>query len=70
MMDKTAKVTKTLAALFRETRAIYDALKDKFPSFSHLSMGMSEDYKIAIKNGSNMIRLGTALFGKRNYGDR
>ena len=32
-----------------------------------LSMGMSGDYKIAIKNGSNMIRVGSAIFGERNY---
>ncbi|MDY0234403.1 MAG: YggS family pyridoxal phosphate-dependent enzyme [Gudongella sp.] len=32
-----------------------------------LSMGMSNDYKIAIEEGSNMVRLGTAIFGKRNY---
>ncbi len=34
---------------------------------STLSMGMSGDYKIAIKNGSNMIRVGSAIFGARNY---
>jgi Predicted enzyme with a TIM-barrel fold len=32
-----------------------------------LSMGMSDDYKIAIQNGSNMIRIGTSLFGNRDY---
>lgn len=32
-----------------------------------LSMGMTNDYKIAIEEGSNMIRIGTGLFGKRNY---
>lgn len=32
-----------------------------------LSLGMSEDYKIAIKYGSNILRLGTAIFGERNY---
>lgn len=32
-----------------------------------LSMGMTNDYKIAIEEGSNMIRIGTAIFGKRNY---
>ena len=32
-----------------------------------LSMGMSDDYKIAIQNGSNMIRIGTLLFGKRRF---
>ncbi len=32
-----------------------------------LSMGMTNDYKIAIEEGSNMVRIGTAIFGKRNY---
>ena len=36
-------------------------------SISVLSMGMSGDYSIAIKNGSNMIRVGSSIFGQRNY---
>jgi hypothetical protein len=32
-----------------------------------LSMGMSGDYKLAIKNGSNMVRIGSSIFGERNY---
>ncbi len=36
-------------------------------SMEILSMGMSDDYMTAIKNGANMVRLGTALFGKRDY---
>ena len=36
-------------------------------SMDILSMGMSDDYEIAIEEGANLIRLGTALFGKRNY---
>jgi PLP dependent protein len=35
--------------------------------FSTLSMGMSSDYKIAIEEGSNMVRIGSLLFGERNY---
>ena len=57
-----------LATLFDKTRALYDTLKSEGYPLEYLSMGMSEDYKIAIAHGSNMIRLGTALFGKRNYG--
>lgn len=33
----------------------------------YLSMGMSADYGLAIRHGSNLVRVGTALFGKRNY---
>lgn len=40
-------------------------LKRKKFEFDTLSMGMSNDYKIAIKNGSTMIRLGSSIFGKR-----
>lgn len=57
-----------LAGLFDKARALYDELKSEGYALEYLSMGMSEDYKIAIAHGSNMIRLGTALFGKRNYG--
>lgn len=56
-----------LAALCRKTRAIFDTLKNTDERIEFLSMGMSNDYRIAIKNGSNMIRLGTRLFGARNY---
>lgn len=57
-----------LAELFDKMRALYDELKNEGYPFTLLSMGMSEDYKTAIAHGSNCIRLGTALFGKRNYG--
>lgn len=40
---------------------------DNHPPLTELSMGMSGDYRIAIEEGSTMIRLGTALFGQRNY---
>tara|TARA_Y100001968_G_scaffold89584_1_gene80610 strand:- start:1490 stop:1897 length:408 start_codon:yes stop_codon:yes gene_type:complete len=45
-------------------RNFYD-LKQKFPFLDTLSMGMSNDYKSAILCGSNMIRIGTKLFGER-----
>lgn len=56
-----------LASLCKKMRTLYDSLKNLGLPFSYLSMGMSNDYLIAIKNGSNMIRLGTSIFGKRNY---
>ena len=59
-----------LARLFDDIRSLYDELKTDYPDFTTLSMGMSGDYKTAIKHGSNMIRLGTSIFGKRNYGDK
>ena len=52
--------------LFLQMRDIYDKMNDEGGNLSVLSMGMSADYKVAIKCGSNTIRLGSALFGKRN----
>ena len=50
---------------FRRTRALFDALQRQHPQVDTLSMGMSEDFAIAIEEGSTMVRLGTALFGQR-----
>ena len=59
-----------LTGLCTKMRALYDALKEKGLPFKYLSMGMSNDYLIAIQNGSNMIRLGRTIFGQRNYQDK
>lgn len=52
---------------FRILKSIYDKLNPIYKDFNILSMGMTSDYDIAIEEGSNMIRIGTALFGSRNY---
>lgn len=55
---------------FEKTREIFDNLMKKSYnniSMEVLSMGMSGDYKAAIKAGSNMVRIGEGIFGKRNY---
>ena len=59
-----------LASLCKKMRALYEKLKKDGLPFSVLSMGMSSDYKIAINNGSNMIRVGRTIFGERNYGEK
>ena len=41
------------------------SLFDNYPSFNIISMGMSSDYKIAIEEGSNMVRIGSLIFGQR-----
>ncbi len=51
---------------FQRIQMFYDKLKSKY-QFSVLSIGMSGDYPIAIKNGSTMVRIGSAIFGERNY---
>ena len=56
-----------LAALCKKMRALYDALRAEDGNIEHLSMGMSGDWRLCAENGSNMIRLGTSLFGPRNY---
>ena len=50
---------------FKYLKDIYDELKVSQPNFSILSMGMSGDYSIAIEEGSNMIRIGSYIFGER-----
>ena len=51
---------------FKKLKNFFDQLKSKFNQLKILSMGMSSDYKLAIKNGSNMIRVGSQIFGARN----
>lgn len=52
---------------FVHAKKIFDEINNEDKSFEILSMGMSNDYKIAIECGSNMIRLGSLIFGERNY---
>lgn len=58
---------KVLRRLAKQMRVLYDRLKEKNENFTALSMGMSGDWKLCLEEGSNMIRLGTAVFGARNY---
>ena len=52
-------------------KEIFDELKTTYfagnPEFKELSMGMSGDYRIAVEEGSTMVRVGSAIFGARNY---
>jgi len=50
---------------FRTLKEIFDKIKPEFPDFQYLSMGMTNDYDIAIEEGSNMLRIGSAIFGER-----
>ncbi len=56
---------------FRHLREIFETLKQRYFSgkeyFKELSMGMTDDYPIAIEEGSTMVRVGSAIFGARNY---
>lgn len=55
-----------LVSEFRKLKKFFDAHKNTF-QFTTLSMGMSGDYALAIENGSTMVRVGSAIFGARNY---
>lgn len=56
---------------FRSLKNLFDSLKSLYfensPHFSKISMGMSDDYGIAIGEGSTMVRIGSSIFGHRNY---
>lgn len=53
-----------LHQIFQELKTSYFAQK---PNFREISMGMSEDYPIAVEEGSTLVRIGSAIFGPRNY---
>ena len=54
----------TLSAFFQEVKETYFR---EVSSFKEISMGMSDDYPIAIEEGSTLIRIGSRIFGARNY---
>lgn len=58
--------------IFRQLRQLLERLRQEFPSarypqasWRHLSMGMSNDFEVAIEEGATLVRIGTAIFGKR-----
>lgn len=55
----------TRRAAFVRMRALFDALRVEHPAIDTLSMGMSDDFDLAIAEGANLVRIGTALFGPR-----
>ena len=62
---------KKITEEFYELRTLFKGIKASFfrnsDYFTELSMGMSSDYKLAIEQGSTMVRLGSTIFGERNY---
>jgi pyridoxal phosphate enzyme (YggS family) len=65
---------KQIRAEFKRLREYFDRLKENYFSgdtaFKEISMGMSGDYQIAIEEGSTIVRIGTRIFGKRDYTNR
>lgn len=56
---------------FKSLKTFFDELKDKYfatdKNFCEISMGMSDDYNIAIEEGSTMVRIGSSIFGPHEY---
>ena len=56
---------------FKHLKSIFDSLKQDYfaeqPQFKEISMGMSEDFPVAIEEGATLIRVGSKIFGPRNY---
>ena len=63
LTEKEDKIRKEFSYL----KSTFDTFRKENEDFTTLSMGMSGDYSIAIECGSNMLRLGTSIFGERNY---
>lgn len=59
---------------FHRLKTLFDCLKTDYfaenPDFTELSMGMSDDYPLAIEEGSTLVRVGTRIFGQRDYSTR
>ena len=56
-----------IADEFKKMEKLFKEMKTIDSNFKILSIGMSDDYQLAINNGSNMIRVGCKIFGQRNY---
>ena len=56
---------------FKHLKEIYDTLRKEYfadqPQFKEISMGMSDDYPIAVEEGATLVRVGSKIFGARNY---
>jgi len=52
---------------FKSLKAYFEKTKKEIPTCEILSMGMSSDYQLAIAEGSTMVRIGSSIFGARNY---
>ncbi len=59
--------TELLRALTRKMRTLFNWAKEQSSLVEYLSMGMSGDYKLCVEEGSNMIRVGSTIFGARKY---
>ena len=63
--DNVANAGEAARPYFRQLRRLRDEALGKHPTLTGLSMGMSNDFAVAIEEGSTCVRIGTAIFGKR-----
>ena len=50
---------------FRQLRRLAESMRDDHPQLTEISMGMTDDFEVAISEGATMIRVGRAIFGPR-----
>ena len=65
--DDTPQGAETARPYFAHLRRLRDELQPTHPTLTELSMGMTNDFRVAIEEGSTTVRIGTAIFGKRIY---
>ncbi len=66
-MAPFTEVEKEIRKSFRQLRLLKDEMNKKGFELKELSMGMTGDFEIALEEGATMLRIGTAIFGTRNY---
>ena len=64
-MAKFTEDKDEIRSSFRSLKNLFDELKPDFKHFQHLSMGMTNDYEIAIEEGATLLRIGSAIFGSK-----
>lgn len=67
-MAPIAEDPEVVRPVFASLRSLRDALRERFPdaSWQHLSMGMTDDFEVAVEEGSTMVRVGRGVFGPRS----
>lgn len=67
-LESEAEATRPI---FRRLRLLLDEIRERFPQgdWRHLSMGMTNDFEVAIEEGATIVRVGTAIFGKRTIAE-
>ncbi len=66
-MATFTKDQEQIEAEFKKIKRFFEQIKSEYPGLEILSIGMSGDYQNAIKCGSTMVRIGSSIFGARNY---